>query len=110
MSEAMMAAVAVRGGKGGADALELAEIPRPTPGEGQILIAVKAAGVNRPDILQRLGFYPPPPGAPATLGLEVAGVVDSTGPEVTAWRAGDRVMALIEGGGYAELVAAPAAQ
>ena len=98
MTEAMMQAIAVEGGKGPAEALRLAEIPRPRPGPGQILIAVRAAGVNRPDILQRLGLYPPPPGAPATLGLEVAGeVVIGAG----RWTAGDQVCALLGGGGYA---------
>lgn len=94
-----MRAIAISGGKGAADALHLASAPRPSPGSGQILIAVKAAGVNRPDILQRLGFYPPPPGAPETLGLEVAGeVVEGAG----RWRKGDQVCALLGGGGYAE--------
>ncbi|MBS0409394.1 MAG: NAD(P)H-quinone oxidoreductase [Proteobacteria bacterium] len=95
----MMTAIAVEGGKGPAEALKPVQIPRPTPEPGQILIAVKAAGVNRPDLIQRLGFYPPPPGAPATLGLEVAGeVVESAG----RWKAGDKVCALLGGGGYAE--------
>lgn len=94
-----MRAIAVIGGQGAAEALHLASAPRPSPGEGQILIAVRAAGVNRPDILQRLGFYPPPPGAPDTLGLEVAGeVVEGAG----RWRKGDQVCALLGGGGYAE--------
>jgi len=94
-----MAAIVVEGGKGPAEALKPARVPVPAPGDGQILIAVKAAGVNRPDIVQRLGFYPPPPGAPSTLGLEVAGtVVEGAG----RWRAGDRVCALLGGGGYAE--------
>jgi len=94
-----MTAIAVRGGKGGADALEAVRIPRPTPGVGEILIAVQAAGVNRPDILQRLGLYPPPPGAPPTLGLEVAGeVIVAAG----RWRTGERVCALLGGGGYAQ--------
>ncbi|HEV7156806.1 MAG TPA: NAD(P)H-quinone oxidoreductase [Caulobacteraceae bacterium] len=94
-----MRAIAISGGKGAAEALHEARAPKPSPGEGQILIAVRAAGVNRPDILQRLGFYPPPPGAPATLGLEVAGeVVEGAG----RWREGDRVCALLGGGGYAE--------
>jgi len=98
MSETTMTAIAVQGGKGGAEALEAVQIARPIPGPGEILIAVKAAGVNRPDILQRMGFYPPPPGAPATLGLEVAGeVVEGAG----RWKAGDRVCALLGGGGYA---------
>jgi putative PIG3 family NAD(P)H quinone oxidoreductase len=105
MSEATMAAVAVRDGKGPAGALEIARVARPIAAEGQILIAVKAAGINRPDILQRLGFYPPPPGAPATLGLEVAGeVIHGAG----RWRAGDRVCALLGGGGYAEIAACDA--
>ena len=94
-----MTAIVVEGGKGPAEALKPARVPVPAPGDGQILIAVKAAGVNRPDIVQRLGFYPPPPGAPSTLGLEVAGtVVEGAG----RWRAGDRVCALLGGGGYAE--------
>jgi len=99
VSEPTMTAIAVAGGKGPASALETVEIARPTPGAGEILIAVKAAGVNRPDVLQRMGFYPPPAGAPATLGLEVAGeVVAGAG----RWRPGDRVCALLGGGGYAQ--------
>lgn len=99
MSHPTMKAVAVEGGKGSAEALKLVEIARPEPGEGQILIKVAAAGVNRPDIVQRLGFYPPPPGAPDTLGLEVAGeVVVGSG----RWKAGDKVCSLLGGGGYAE--------
>ncbi len=102
MSETMMDAIAVRGGRGGPDALELARIAKPEPAPGQILIAVAAAGVNRPDVIQRQGFYPPPPGAPETLGLEVAGeVVLGAG----RWRAGDRVCALLGGGGYAQFAA-----
>ena len=98
MSETMTA-VAIEGGKGAADALRPETVNRPEPGPGQILIRVRAAGVNRPDLLQRLGFYPPPPGAPTTLGLEVAGeVVVGTG----RWKAGDKVCALLGGGGYAQ--------
>ncbi|WP_163233825.1 NAD(P)H-quinone oxidoreductase [Caulobacter rhizosphaerae] len=94
-----MTAIAVEGGKGAADALRPGIVERPRPGPGQILIRVRAAGVNRPDLLQRLGFYPPPPGAPATLGLEVAGeVVTGAG----RWKAGDKVCALLGGGGYAQ--------
>ena len=94
-----MTAIAVRGGAGPADALHAVQQPRPEPGVGQILIRVRAAGVNRPDILQREGRYPPPPGAPEGLGLEVAGeVVVGAG----RWAAGDRVCALLGGGGYAE--------
>lgn len=87
---------------GGPEVLELAEIDRPEPGHGEILIRVEAAGVNRPDTIQRMGLYPPPPGAPETPGLEVAGEVVATGPGVTLWRAGDRLCALLGGGGYAE--------
>lgn len=94
-----MTAIAIEGGRGPAEALKPVEIPRPTPGPGQILIKVEAAGVNRPDLVQRLGAYPPPPGAPDTLGLEVAGeVVEAAG----RWKAGDRVCALLGGGGYAQ--------
>ena len=99
MAEPTMTAIAVAGGKGAASALEPVQIPRPVAGPGQILIAVAAAGVNRPDIIQRLGFYPPPPGAPATLGLEVAGEVATAAGR---WKAGDRVCALLGGGGYAQ--------
>jgi putative PIG3 family NAD(P)H quinone oxidoreductase len=92
-------AIVVEGGRGGPDALRLVETPTPSAAEGQILIAVAAAGVNRPDILQRQGLYPPPPGAPPTLGLEVAGqVVQGAG----RWRSGDHVCALLPGGGYAQ--------
>jgi putative PIG3 family NAD(P)H quinone oxidoreductase len=100
-----MTAIAVEGGKGPAAALKPQTLEIPEPGPGQVLIKVKAAGVNRPDILQRLGAYPPPPGAPATLGLEVAGeVVRAAG----RWQAGDKVCALLGGGGYAEYVAVDA--
>lgn len=99
MPPTQMRAIAVRGGRGGAEDLEIVEIPAPEAGPGEILIRVRAAGVNRPDILQRLGAYPPPPGAPDTLGLEVAGeVVTGAG----RWSPGDRVCALLGGGGYAE--------
>jgi putative PIG3 family NAD(P)H quinone oxidoreductase len=96
---ATMSAVEIEGGKGPAEALRLQTIPTPEPKSGEILIAVRAAGVNRPDLLQRTGNYPPPPGAPETLGLEVAGeVVRAAG----RWKAGDLVCALLAGGGYAE--------
>ncbi len=101
MPPSEMTAIAVEGGKGPADALRPAAVPVPAPGEGEILIKVAAAGVNRPDLLQRMGFYPPPPGAPETLGLEVAGeVVTGAG----RWKPGDKVCALLGGGGYAEYV------
>ena len=97
--DATMSAIAVEGGKGPASALHLTRQAKPQVSAGEILIKVHAAGVNRPDIFQRMGAYPPPPGAPATLGLEVAGeVVTATG----RWAVGDRVCALLGGGGYAE--------
>lgn len=86
---------------GGPEVLVAQEITRPEPGHGEILIRVEAAGVNRPDTIQRMGFYAPPPGAPDTPGLEVAGEVVAAGPGVTAWKIGDRVCALVGGGGYA---------
>jgi len=101
MPAAEMTAIAVEGGRGPAEALRATTAPVPTPGAGEILIKVAAAGVNRPDLLQRMGFYPPPPGAPVTLGLEVAGeVVTGAG----RWKPGDKVCALLGGGGYAEHV------
>ncbi len=81
--------------------LSLAVVARPEPGRGEVLIRVAAAGVNRPDLMQRAGLYPPPPGAPETLGLEVSGVIESVGAGVTRWHAGDEVCALLAGGGYA---------
>ena len=94
-----MTAITVEGGRGPAENLKAASIPRPVPGPGQILIKVHAAGVNRPDLAQRIGAYPPPPGAPETLGLEVAGeVLVAAG----RWKVGDKVCALLGGGGYAE--------
>jgi len=93
---------------GGPEVLRLAERPRPQPGAGEVLIRVYAAGVNRPDVLQRRGAYAPPPGAPDTPGLEVAGVIE----EGTAYglKRGDAVCALVAGGGYAEYCVAPAGQ
>lgn len=85
----------------GAAPLTLAEAPVPAPGVGQILIKVVAAGINRPDLLQRMGGYPPPPGAPDTMGLEVSGEVVAMGDGVTRWKLGDKVCALLPGGGYA---------
>jgi len=99
-----MKAITIRGGKGGADALQVQEIALPALRAGHVLVRVRAAGVNRPDILQRSGLYPPPPGASDILGLEVAGEVAAVGDGVTRWREGDRVVALIGGGGYAEYV------
>ena len=98
-------------GRGGdADVLRLAERDLPEVGAGEVLIRVAYAGVNRPDVLQRAGSYPPPRGASPHLGLEVAGVVAAVGQGVPEWQKGDRVCALVNGGGYAEYVAAPAGQ
>lgn len=93
-----------------ADRLFWREIPDSTPGPDEILIKVTAAGVNRADLLQAAGHYPPPPGASEVLGLEVSGVVAELGPGVTEWTVGQPVCALLSGGGYAEFVAVPAAQ
>jgi putative PIG3 family NAD(P)H quinone oxidoreductase len=95
---------------GGPEALQPARRPMPQPGADEVLIQVAAAGVNRPDVLQRQGRYPPPPGASDIPGLEVAGKVVRVGPRVTEWSPGDRVCALLAGGGYAEYAVAPAAQ
>jgi putative PIG3 family NAD(P)H quinone oxidoreductase len=99
---AMMRAITIRGGQGPAEALEIGELPVPTPQRGELLIRVRAAGINRPDLLQRAGRYPPPPGASPILGLEVAGEVAALGEDVARWQVGDRVTALLGGGGYAE--------
>lgn len=88
--------------------LALRDIPDPEPGPGDLLVAVAAAGVNRADLLQAAGHYPPPPGAPDWPGLEVSGTVLDTGEGVDGFRAGDRVTALLSGGGYAERVVVPA--
>jgi putative PIG3 family NAD(P)H quinone oxidoreductase len=94
---------------GGPDVLHLAESADLTPAAGEVLIRVTAAGVNRPDLVQRAGKYPPPPGASPVLGLEVAGTVAATGADA-GWREGDRVCALVPGGGYAEYCVAPGVQ
>ena len=93
---------------GGPEALELSDVPEPTPGPGEVLIDVVAAGVNRADVLQRMGHYPPPPGAPAYLGLECSGRIAAVGEGVQTWHVGDQVCALLPGGGYAEKVAVAA--
>lgn len=87
---------------GGPEVLQPVKIAVPVPGPGQVLVHVKAAGINRPDVLQRKGAYPPPPGAPDTPGLEIAGEVAGLGPGVKRYEVGDRVCALVPGGGYAE--------
>jgi len=102
MFPATMTAITIEGGKGPASSLAPAVVARPEPGPGQILIAVKAAGINRPDIAQRNGHYPPPPGAPEILGLEVSGVVVEVGEGAPRWKVGDEVTALLGGGGYAQ--------
>ena len=97
-------------GAGGPEVLHAVDGPVPRPGVGEVLIRVLAAGVNRPDVAQRQGAYPPPPGASPLLGLEVAGDIAQLGEAVTGWRVGDRVCALANGGGYAEYCAVPAGQ
>lgn len=84
--------------------------PVPTPGDGEVLIRVSHAGVNRPDVQQRLGGYPPPPGASDIPGLEIAGTIVALGPNAGDWKVGDQACALVSGGGYAEYCTAPAAQ
>lgn len=95
---------------GGPEVLRAVERPDPVPGAGELLIRVAAAGVNRPDVMQRKGLYPPPLDASDLPGLEVAGDVVALGAGVTEWRVGDRVCALVSGGGYATLCVAPAPQ
>lgn len=97
-------------GSGGPEVLEWGEAPDVSPGHGEVLIEVTAAGVNRADLLQRQGNYPPPPGASELLGLECSGVIAELGEGVHDWSVGDRVCALLSGGGYAERVAVPATQ
>lgn len=95
---------------GGPEVLSLVERPVPSPGPGEVLIRVAAAAVNRPDIQQRRGLYPPPANASEVLGLDVAGVIEAVGPDVGWLQPGDRVCALVNGGGYAEFCTVPAVQ
>ncbi|MGP2442156.1 NAD(P)H-quinone oxidoreductase [Streptomyces sp. JW3] len=95
---------------GGPEALVWAEVPDPVPGEGEVLVEVTASAVNRADIMQRQGFYPPPPGASPYPGLECSGRVAALGTGVSGWSVGDEVCALLSGGGYAEQVVVPAGQ
>jgi len=95
---------------GGPDVLQLTEIPDAVAGPGQVLLRTAATAVNKADTLQRMGFYPPPPGSPGTIGLECSGTIVALGEGVTGWSVGDEVCALLAGGGYAELVAVPAGQ
>ncbi|MGB2931324.1 MAG: alcohol dehydrogenase catalytic domain-containing protein, partial [Methyloceanibacter sp.] len=96
-------------GQGGPEVLVPSTRPVPSPGPGEVLIAVEAAGINRPDVLQRQGLYPPPKGASDLLGLEVAGRIAALGPGATRFSEGDAVCALTNGGGYAEFALAPEA-
>lgn len=105
----LMKAIEIRQ-PGPPDVLTLTDRPRPSVGPDDVLIRVAAAGVNRPDVMQRMGHYPPPPGASDLPGLEVAGTIEAVGTNVTVWRPGDVVCALVSGGGYAEYCAAPAVQ
>jgi putative PIG3 family NAD(P)H quinone oxidoreductase len=95
---------------GGPEVLVPVDRPVPSIGSGEVLVKVAAAGINRPDVLQRQGRYPPPPGVTDIPGLEVAGTIEAVGSAVTAWHTGDRVCALVSGGGYAEFCAVPAPQ
>jgi putative PIG3 family NAD(P)H quinone oxidoreductase len=101
---------AVAAGTGGPEVLSVGEIDAPRPAAGEVLIDVVATAVNRADTLQRQGFYPPPPGASATIGLECSGRIAGLGEGVTGWSVGDEVCALLAGGGYAEQVAVPVGQ
>jgi putative PIG3 family NAD(P)H quinone oxidoreductase len=95
---------------GGPDVLRFAEVPDPVAGPGEVVLDVAAAGLNRADLLQRAGFYPPPPGAPEWPGLECSGTIRAIGEGVTGWAVGDQACALLSGGGYAEQVAVPVGQ
>jgi putative PIG3 family NAD(P)H quinone oxidoreductase len=95
---------------GGPDVLQLREVPDPVAGPGEVLIDVAATAINRADLLQRAGHYPPPPGAPEWPGLECSGTISAIGAGVLDWKIGDQVCALLSGGGYAERVAAPSGQ
>lgn len=100
----------VTAGAGGPEVLQIATVPDPVPGAGEVLVRVHATAVNRADIMQREGNYPPPPGASEIIGLEAAGEVVALGDRAIGFAIGDRVMALLSGGGYAELAVVPAGQ
>lgn len=100
----------VAAGTGGPEVLSVAEVPDLAPGPGEVVLAVAAAGLNRADLLQRQGFYPPPPGASETIGMECSGTVAAVGAGVEGWSVGDEACALLAGGGYAAQVAVPAGQ
>jgi putative PIG3 family NAD(P)H quinone oxidoreductase len=95
---------------GDPEVLQWTEVPDPEPGPGEVVVEVAAAGVNRADLMQRQGLYPPPPGAPPYPGLECSGTVAALGDGVSGWHVGEQVCALLSGGGYAEQVAIPAGQ
>jgi len=96
---------------GGPEVLQIADRPKPSFGPDEVLIKVAAAGVNRPDVFQRKGNYPPPAGAPQDIpGLEIAGIIEEVGANVTRWKSGDKVCALVMGGGYAEYCNVPEGQ
>src|SRR5437016_5406242 len=102
---ARMTVIAIRA-PGGPEMLVPEQRPLPKLGDGEVLVKVAAAGVNRPDVMQRKGLYPPPPGATDIPGLEMAGEVVALGAKATRWKLGDQVMALVVGGGYAQFCAA----
>ncbi|HEY5522695.1 MAG TPA: alcohol dehydrogenase catalytic domain-containing protein, partial [Desulfuromonadaceae bacterium] len=91
---------------GGVDVLRVGVAEKPNPAEGQVLVKVMATSINRPDLVQREGKYPPPAGDSEILGLEVAGVIEALGAGVTGWQVGERIMTLVGGGGYAEFAVA----
>lgn len=95
---------------GGPEAMQFTEVPTPVPGPGEVLVRTVAAGVNRADLLQRKGHYPPPPGISDVIGLEASGVVEALGQGVESWSVGQECVALLAGGGYAEYFVAPAGQ
>src|SRR6478735_12203993 len=97
-------------GAGGPEVLSVGELPDPEPGPGEVVLQVAAAGLNRADLLQRQGFYPPPPGASDVIGMECSGTVAAVGAGVEGWQVGDVACALLAGGGYAERVVVPAGQ
>src|SRR4051794_10958288 len=100
----------IANGAGGPEVLSVGELPDPEPGPGEVLVDVAATAINRADLMQRVGFYPPPRGASDVLGLECSGRVAAVGDGVTGHQVGDEVCALLAGGGYAERVVVPAGQ
>ncbi len=100
----------IASGAGGPDVLSVTDLPDPEPGVGEVAIAVAATAINRADLLQRQGFYNPPPGSSDVIGLECSGTIAAVGPDVTGWAVGDEVCALLAGGGYASRVVVPAGQ